>query len=197
MRSAPATGRGPPGRGLRGAGGARLAEAAGAGADPRIVPFRGAYLRLAPAARHLVRGLVYPVPDPRLPFLGVHLTRRHDGEVDLGPTALLAAGGLRWPGTWRLAAALPRTGLAELRLAARAAPSSRPARATCPPCARPTCATGGPAPGPRPSPATARSSTTSSWGRARGALHVRNAPSPAATSALAIAEVLADRLDEI
>src|SRR5205085_10050077 len=67
----------------------RVAVAAGADPDPRIVPFRGGYLRLRPAARHLVRGLIYPVPDPALPFLGVHLTTRIDGEVLLGPTALL------------------------------------------------------------------------------------------------------------
>src|SRR3954470_21412 len=68
----------------------RLAVAAGAEPDPRIVPFRGAYLRLRPDRRHLVRGLIYPVPDPALPFLGVHLTRHIDGDVLVGPTALMA-----------------------------------------------------------------------------------------------------------
>ena len=67
----------------------RLAVAAGADPDPRIVPFRGGYLRLRPAARRLVRWLIYPVPDPDLPFLGVHLTKRVDGEILLGPTALV------------------------------------------------------------------------------------------------------------
>ncbi len=67
----------------------RLAVLAGADPDPRIVPFRGAYLQLRPERRALVRGLIYPVPDPRLPFLGVHLTPRIDGEVLLGPSALL------------------------------------------------------------------------------------------------------------
>ena len=63
--------------------GARAERAGGRGgapADPRIVPFRGAYLQLRPGARHLVRGLIYPVPDPALPFLGVHLTRHVDGR---------------------------------------------------------------------------------------------------------------------
>src|SRR3954465_6781170 len=99
---------------------------------PRIVPFRGAYLTLAPEARSLVRGLIYPVPDPSLPFLGVHLTRRVDGEVLLGPTALLAGArdayalrtvraadlraALGWPGTWRMMARFWRTGLHELHL---------------------------------------------------------------------------------
>src|SRR5206468_7143753 len=68
----------------------RLAVAAGADPDPRIVPFRGAYLRLVPERRELVRSLIYPVPDPALPFLGVHLTRPIRGEVLVGPTAPLA-----------------------------------------------------------------------------------------------------------
>ena len=68
----------------------RLAVAAGADPDPRIVPFRGAYLRLVPERRQLVRSLIYPVPDPSLPFLGVHLTKHIGGEVLIGPTALLA-----------------------------------------------------------------------------------------------------------
>ena len=68
----------------------RLAVAAGGDPDPRIVPFRGAWLRLKPERRDLVRALVYPVPDPSLPFLGVHFTRGTDGEVLVGPTALLA-----------------------------------------------------------------------------------------------------------
>ena len=68
----------------------RLARAAGGEADPRIVPFRGEYHLLRPERRSLVRGLVYPVPDPRYPFLGVHLTPRVDGEVLVGPNAVLA-----------------------------------------------------------------------------------------------------------
>ena len=97
-----------------GAASDRLAQRAGAGPDPRIVPFRGAYLQLRPERRALVRGLIYPVPDPALPFLGVHLTRHHDGEVFIGPTALLAlpraprgccAG--REPGAWRDAGGAP------------------------------------------------------------------------------------------
>ena len=68
----------------------RLARLAGDTAYPRIVPFRGEYLRLTEKARSLVRGLIYPVPDPRFPFLGVHLTRRVDGSVLIGPNAVLA-----------------------------------------------------------------------------------------------------------
>ncbi len=68
----------------------RLARLAGDGPSPAIVPFRGEYFRLRASAGHLVRGLIYPVPDPRYPFLGVHLTRRVDGSVLLGPNAVLA-----------------------------------------------------------------------------------------------------------
>src|SRR5205085_5402238 len=103
--------------------------------DPRIVPFRGAYLQLRPERRSLVRALIYPVPDARLPFLGAHLSRDPGGEVLVGPTALLVgardayrqtrvrmrdlAATLGWPGTWRMARAFWRTGIEELRHAAR------------------------------------------------------------------------------
>ena len=85
-----------------------LAERAGAPRDPRIVPFLGRYLYLRPESARLVRSLIYPVPDPSLPFLGVHLTRHVDGRVSLGPTALLQPRlrSLTWPGTWRMASAL-------------------------------------------------------------------------------------------
>src|SRR5207247_98816 len=101
-------------------------------ADPapeRIIPFRGDYYTLLPEARDLVRGLIYPVPDPRFPFLGVHFTRRIDGEVWAGPNAVLAfamegyrrrdisvrdlAGVLAYRGFIRLALRYWRTGLAE------------------------------------------------------------------------------------
>ena len=97
----------------------RLARGAGEPASPRIVPFRGEYWRLRPERADLVRGLVYPVPDPSLPFLGVHLTRTVDGSVLVGPNAVLALAregyrkrdlipaelwdALSWPGTWRIA----------------------------------------------------------------------------------------------
>ncbi len=68
----------------------RLAMASGEPAEPRIVPFRGEYWQLRPERTHLVRGLIYPVPDPALPFLGVHLTRKIDGTVVLGPNAILS-----------------------------------------------------------------------------------------------------------
>ena len=69
---------------------AELAVMAGDDAEPAIIPFRGEYYRIAPPHDALVKGLVYPVPDPRYPFLGIHLTRRIDGTVDVGPNAVLA-----------------------------------------------------------------------------------------------------------
>jgi L-2-hydroxyglutarate oxidase LhgO len=76
----------------------RLARQAGDTLGPQIIPFRGEYLRLVSTRQHLVRGLIYPVPDPRYPFLGVHFTRRVDGSVDVGPNAVLALAreGYRW-----------------------------------------------------------------------------------------------------
>ena len=95
---------------------------AGAPAEPWIVPFRGAYLRLKPEKRELVRSLIYPVPDPSLPFLGVHLTRHTSGDVLVGPTALLAprrlGSTLSWPGSYRMFRRFWRTGLTEIRHAA-------------------------------------------------------------------------------
>ncbi|WP_343993564.1 L-2-hydroxyglutarate oxidase, partial [Nocardioides dubius] len=111
----------------------RLARSSGADANPRIVPFRGAYLRLKHTETPVVRGMIYPVPDPDLPFLGVHLTRHLDGVVSLGPTAMLVgardayrlrrvrgrdlAETLGWPGTWRVARRYWRTGVEELATA--------------------------------------------------------------------------------
>ena len=68
----------------------RLSQMTGSRTQETMVPFRGSYYLLSPPARDLVRGLIYPVPDPRFPFLGIHLTRRIDGEVLAGPNAVLA-----------------------------------------------------------------------------------------------------------
>jgi (S)-2-hydroxyglutarate dehydrogenase len=189
----------------------RLAQASGEPAEPRIVPFRGGYMKLREHARGLVRGLIYPVPDPSLPFLGVHLTKTIHGEVWLGPSALLApsrtayrltqvsrrdlGSTLRWPGTWRMFARWWRTGLTEMRMAADR-------RAFVRACARYV-----PAVTPddvEPGPAGIRAQAVARDGKllddfafasAPGVLHVRNAPSPAATSSLAIARVIVDRLE--
>jgi (S)-2-hydroxyglutarate dehydrogenase len=170
----------------------RLAVAAGAPEDPRIVPFKGQYLRLRAHARDLVRGLIYPVPDPDLPFLGVHLTRHISGDVLLGPSAMLI-GGLRWPGTWRVARRFWRTGVQELHMAA----SRRAFVAACAryvPDLRTADVEGGPA-GVRAQAVGRDGALVDDFvlSEAAGTLHVRNAPSPAATSSLALAALIADR----
>jgi 2-hydroxyglutarate dehydrogenase len=177
----------------------RLAVAAGADPDPRIVPFRGSYLRLEPGRRQLVRTLIYPVPDPSLPFLGVHLTRTIDGEVLVGPTALLDTTGLgrtlAWPGSWRLFRRWWRTGLTEIRhaasrralvaAAARYVPELRPADVS-------PAFTGVRAQAVARDGGLVDDFVFSGTDRA---LHVRNAPSPAATSSLAIAARVADEAE--
>ncbi|MFC4562648.1 L-2-hydroxyglutarate oxidase [Nocardiopsis mangrovi] len=190
--------------------GDRLARMAGAGADPRVVPFRGQYHELAPDRRHLVRGLVYPVPDPRYPFLGVHLTRHVHGEVMAGPNAILAGaregygprdvlpGDLRetlaWPGFWRLARRHWKAGAREMAVSASRAAFARQARRLVPEI---TAADLLPAPAGVRAQALTRGGdllddfAVDTHGRF---LCVRNAPSPAATSSLAIAEHLGERL---
>ncbi len=182
-----------------GAGSDRLAVLAGAGPDPRIVPFRGSYLRLLPQRRELVRGLIYPVPDPRLPFLGVHLTRHVGGDVLIGPTALLSPADLgrtlRWPGTWRMARRWWRTGATELRHALSPASLARSA-ARYVPALEPRDAE--PAWAGVRAQAVARDGSLLddfAFSRTERALHVRNAPSPAATAALAIARHVADEAE--
>jgi (S)-2-hydroxyglutarate dehydrogenase len=178
----------------------RLAVRAGADPDPRIVPFRGAYLYLTPARRSLVRGLIYPVPDPALPFLGVHLTRHIDGEVSLGPTALIWPRGpadILWPGTPRMLARFWRTGLRELRYATSRRAFAAEAAAYVPEL-RPEDFERGFS-GVR-AQALGRDGTLVEdfvLSQTERALHVRNAPSPAATSALAIARLVGDRVDSV
>jgi L-2-hydroxyglutarate oxidase LhgO len=189
----------------------RLAALSGAPAEPRIVPFRGDYARLRPERRDLVRGLVYPVPDPAFPFLGVHTTVRPDGDVWLGPNAVLAFARegyrrrdvsfrdlretLRSRGFRRLVRLHWRTGAAEtvrdlsLRLFVGSARKLLP-----------ELEVGDVLPGPSGIRAQALAEDGALvddfvFHQAEGVVHVRNAPSPGATSSLAIAEVIADRVE--
>lgn len=182
----------------------RVAALAGDDADPRIVPFRGEYYLLRPARRALVRGLVYPVPDPRYPFLGVHLTKRVDGEVMVGPNAVLALAregyGWRtvsgrdlldaaaWPGFRRFARRHWRTGVVEM-----AGSLSRRRFVAAARRYVPELSAGDVLPGPRGVRAQALGRDGDLVDdfritRRGRVLSVRNAPSPAATSSLAIAE---------
>jgi (S)-2-hydroxyglutarate dehydrogenase len=189
----------------------RLAAASGAPHDIRIVPFRGAYLTLAPERAGLVRGQIYPVPDPALPFLGVHLSRTVAGEVLIGPTALMVGArdayrlalirradltdALRWPGTWRMIRRFWRTGVRELRTAASRGVLARDAARYVPAITAADV---------RPGPAGVRAQALGRDGalvddflmvRTGRALHVLNAPSPAATASLAIGDAVADELE--
>ncbi len=187
--------------------------AAGADPDPRIVPFRGAYLRLVPERRHLVRSLIYPVPDPSLPFLGVHLTKHIDGEVLVGPTALMAGARdayrlrtVRGPRPARhprlaghLADARPLVGdghhgASPCRAALGLRAGGRPVRARAARGRRPALLRRGARAGARSRRPLVDDFVFSHTERA---LHVRNAPSPAATSSLAIARHVADEAERV
>jgi L-2-hydroxyglutarate oxidase LhgO len=189
----------------------RLGQLIGGPAAPRIIPFRGEYLVVRPEKQDFVRGMIYPVPDPRYPFLGVHFTRRVDGGLEVGPNAFLALSRrayartsftpqdlgdtLAWPGFWRFARANWRTGVTELRgvLSKRAYLSA--ARRYVPDFE----------PGDvRRSGLGLRAQAVERDGslvedfvihQDGGITSVRNAPSPAATSSLAIAEYVVDRID--
>jgi L-2-hydroxyglutarate oxidase LhgO len=180
------------------------------GAGPRVVPFRGEYLGVRPAKRDLVRGLVYPVPDPRYPFLGVHFTRRVDGRLEIGPNALLALSRedhrraaasvadvrdlVRWPGFWRLARAHLRTGLHELHGSLSVAAYLRAARRYVPAIGPEDVDRAGV--GIRAQAVDRDGSLVDDFriAHAGPVSVVQNAPSPAATSSLAIAEHVVDAI---
>jgi L-2-hydroxyglutarate oxidase len=187
-----------------------VARLAGLNPAARIVPFRGEYYQLRGAAKDLVHGLIYPVPDPTLPFLGVHLTRMLDGSVHAGPNAVLALSreGYRWsnvslkhlgevarfPGLWRLARKYPRTAVEEV---VRSLSRRRFAASLAQLVPAITEADIEPA----GSGVRAQAMLTSGalvedflFERTANQVHVLNAPSPGATSALEIAKHVADQL---
>lgn len=189
----------------------RLARRAGAPRDPQIVPFRGAYLGLRPTAQPRLNGMIYPVPDPELPFLGVHITKHIDGAVTLGPTAMMvparAGYSLRawnwrdtwetvtWPGTWIVAQRYWRVGISEIRMAASRRAFVR-AAARYLPGLSPADLDGTAHAGVRAQAVGRDGSLVDDFviSRTGAVSHVRNAPSPAATSALALARELVDRV---
>lgn len=188
----------------------RLARLDGVDPGARIVPFRGEYYELREDRRHLVKHLVYPVPNPDFPFLGVHFTRMIDGGVHAGPNAVLAleregytkrdvrlrdvAEVFGYPGFWRLARRHWRDGAAEMARSFSKARFTQSLQALCPEITEEDLV---------PAPAGVRAQALRRDGRlvddfllvdGPGSLHVCNAPSPAATASLEIARTIAQRV---
>ena len=188
----------------------RLARLAGDAQEPTIVPFRGEYYRLKPECEQLVRGLLYPVPDPAYPFLGVHFTKRVRGGVDVGPNAVLAFARegyrrrdfsvadlgetLRSRGFRALARKHWRMGVHELRGSLSKAAFAAEARRYVPDVTADDLV---------PAPAGVRAQALDPDGslvddfrisRVGSVTAVRNAPSPGATSSMAIAEHVVERV---
>ena len=185
----------------------RVAALAGVRSQVRIVPFRGEYYTLEPEAKHLVRALIYPVPDPRFPFLGVHFTRRIDGSVEVGPNAVLAIGREHYRdadpdwaelretlgdrGFRRLVMRHWRTGATEMIRSRSRALYARSAQALVPAIRPEHLIPGG---------AGIRAQAVSTDGallddfvieEAGSTVHVLNAPSPGATASMAIGSYVA------
>lgn len=188
----------------------RLARRTAPETTERIMPFRGEYYELAEHSRRLVNNLIYPVPDPDFPFLGVHLTRMIDGSVHAGPNAVLALAreGYTWtdinlrdlgevlanPGWWRLARTYWRTGLGEYYRSVSKRAFVRALQRLVPDVGVDDLV---------PSPAGVRAQAVGRdgallddfvWSETRRVVNVLNAPSPAATASLAIGDAIVERL---
>ena len=186
----------------------RVARLAGLDPQIRLIPFRGEYFELEPQTRELVRALIYPVPDPRFPFLGVHFTRTADDRVLVGPNAVPAlsregyqrsdisfrdvADVVSFPGFWRLAGTFWRTGVAETRRSLNKQAFVREAKRLVPTLTSDQL---------NPAPSGVRAQAVDRSGKLlddfyilsqEKMIHVLNAPSPAATASLAIGSHIAD-----
>ncbi|KAA3612873.1 MAG: L-2-hydroxyglutarate oxidase [Planctomycetota bacterium] len=191
----------------------RVARLCGLRPQIRIVPFRGEYFHLAAGASNKVRGLIYPVPDPRFPFLGVHFTRSVFDEVEAGPNAVPAwhrhgyrkgsfswrdaASNLLWPGFWKLGFRYGPIAAGEVRRSYSRRASAQALRRLLPSLADRDLQPGG---------SGVRAQAVSRDGRllddfafeeGPGMLHVFNAPSPAATACLEIGRVIAEKIDSL
>jgi (S)-2-hydroxyglutarate dehydrogenase len=189
----------------------RLARMAGMQPAVRIIPFRGEYYELTAAHRHLVHGLIYPVPDPTLPFLGVHLTKMIDGGVHAGPNAVLALARegytwgavnardivdyLTWPGIWRLFRAYWRTGIDEVLRSLLQRRFLASLRELVPEIPDDGITASGA--GVRAQALHRDGSLVDDFYFEHGPrqIHVLNTPSPAATASLEIARFIADQVD--
>jgi L-2-hydroxyglutarate oxidase LhgO len=186
----------------------RVAEMSGLVSPCRIVPFRGEYYRIKSERSYLVKNLIYPVPDPRFPFLGVHFTRMIDGKVEAGPNAVLALARegynrssiaplelletLRYEGFWRLVSRYWKNGVGEMMRSFSKALFARALQQLIPEITRNDLISGG---------AGVRAQALGHDGKLlddfvilqnQQMIHVLNAPSPAATSSLAIAKHIVD-----
>jgi L-2-hydroxyglutarate oxidase len=184
-----------------------VARRAGAPVDVRIIPFRGEYYFLRPERRHLVRGLIYPVPDPAFPFLGVHFTRTVHGQVEAGPNAVLAfaregyrfsrvnpvelLGTLTYRGFWAMARRYWRTGAYEMYRSLSRAAFVRALQRLVPDLRAEDVVRGGS--GVRAQAVSPDGSLVDDFRivETADAVHVLNAPSPAATASLAIGRHIA------
>ncbi len=190
----------------------RVAGRAGVNPGLRMVPFRGEYKLLTPQAEPLVRGLIYPVPDPRFPFLGVHFTRRIQGGIEAGPNAVLAfhRNGYRardvsakdlwdlasYPGFWRMAGKYWRAGLGEMVRSFSPAAFTRALQDLIPDIEVTDLVPGGS--GVRAQALDPNGTLADDFRIVAGpdALHVLSAPSPAATACLSIGEHLEQNATE-
>jgi len=186
----------------------RVARLCGASVDVRIIPFRGEYYELVPERHDLVRGLIYPVPDPSFPFLGVHLTRMVKGGVEAGPNAVLAlkregyrwtdisprdvAASAAWPGLWRLAARFWRTAVFEVWRSLVKSAFVRDLQRLVPEIRDQDLFRAGA--GVRAQAMERNGALVDDFRivHSENAIHVLNAPSPAATASLAIGRTIAE-----
>jgi L-2-hydroxyglutarate oxidase LhgO len=188
----------------------RLVRASGQKPRAKIIPFRGEYYNIKKERQHLVRNLIYPVPDPNFPFLGVHFTRLIHGGIEAGPNAVLAFAreGYRWtninlrdlaeslcfPGLWKFLAAYPSMCGYEVRRSLSRSEFCRSLQKLVPEIRKEDLETGGA--GIRAQAMTADGKLVEDFHfeEGRGILHVVNAPSPAATAALAIGAKISEKI---
>jgi L-2-hydroxyglutarate oxidase len=187
----------------------RIAALAGFVPKVRIVPFRGEYYKLVPKRHYLVRALIYPVPDPAFPFLGVHFTRMIHGGVEAGPNAVLslkregygktdfdlhdAWDALTYPGFLRLAAKFWPTGLGEMYRSFSKSAFVHALQRLLPELRESDLEPGGSGVRAQALSPTGALVDDFSIQEGKGAIHVLNAPSPAATASLVIGEAIAER----
>ena len=187
----------------------KIAQLAGENSSISIIPFRGEYYVLKPESRHLVNSLIYPVPDPRLPFLGVHFTRRIDGSVEAGPNAVLATAreGYRrrdfnfqetWelltnPGVWKIGRNYWKTGMGEYTRSLFKPLFVKALQYLVPAIQGSDLVPGGSGVRAQAMDETGKLLDDFCIVQSERFIHVLNAPSPAATASFAIGSTIADQ----